>query len=421
MLEGQDILCFASERWEGVWKNRHQIMSRLARRNRVLFVEPRPYLREVLGLSKQKLTEVSLSPRHLVTPSRLRHVRDGLYVYRPPRWAPLTGRQPLKALTDALRRRHLLRAMARLGMRHPILWLIRPDQLDVIGRYGERLVLYHVVDEYAAYEMEFEDQVGTERRKAIMAMEREMLRRADLVIVTSPALLEAKRPFNPHTYLVRNGVDYAAFNAALADPSPPPSDIASLPEPVIGFVGVINEKIDLRLLRDVAQAHPEWSLALVGPVTLRFHREQLAWLDLPNVHFLGFKPVEQLPRYMAACQVCLMPYKVNEWTRHIDPLKMYEYLASGRPVVSTDIPSARDFAPPLRIAHDVSGFVGEIEAALVETDDAQREEFRQLAAQHTWEARVEELSAHIEAALARTAKRLSVGFGSITKAPPCQR
>ena len=397
MLEGQDILCFAVERWEGVWHNRHQIMSRLARRNRVLFVEPRPYLRQALGL-RPGGTAQPPSDRQ-----RLRHVGEGLYVYRPPRWAPLIGRQPLKALSDALRRRSLSRAMARLGMREPILWLFRPEQADVIGRYSERLLLYHAVDEYAAYEMEFVNEVGTARREAIVALERKILRRADLVIVTSPALLEAKRPFNPHTYLVRNGVDYAAFSAALADPSPPPEDIAALPQPVIGYVGVINEKIDLGLLRDVAQAHPDWSLALIGPVTQRFHREQLAWLELPNVHFLGLKPVTELPRYVAACQVCLMPYKINEWTRHIDPLKMYEYLAAGRPVVSTAIPSAQAFAPPLRLAHDVPSFVRQVEAALVETDDAQREGFRRLAAQHTWEARVEQLSAHIEAALQRTA------------------
>jgi len=408
MLEGHDILCFAVEPWEGVWRNRHQIMSRLARRNRVLFVEPRPYLRQVLGIRP----EGTAKPHH--KPRQLRHIGQGLYVYQPPRWAPIIGRRPLKTLADTLQDRALLPAMARLGMRQPILWLFRPEQADVIGRYSERLLLYHVVDEYAAYEMEFVEQVGVGRQEAIVTLEREVLRQADLVIVTSPALLESKRPFNPHTYLVRNGVDYAAFSAALADPSPPPADIAALPQPVIGFVGVINEKINLGLLRDVAQVHPEWSLALVGPVAQRFHREQLAWLELPNVHFLGFKPVAELPRYVAACQVCLMPYKLNEWTRHIDPLKMYEYLAAGRPVVSTPIPSALAFAPPLRLAHDVPGFVHQIEAALAETDDVQREGFRRLAAQHTWEARVEQLSGCIEAALQRTAKiqaALSSGGG----------
>jgi len=406
MLEGRDILCFAPERWEGIWRNRHQIMSRLAQRNRVLFVEPRPYLRNLLrpmaGGTRTPHGE-RWQPRPLASSGRrLRHVRDGLYVYRPPRWAPLTGRQPLKKLSDALRRRSLRRAMARLGMRQPILWLCRPWQADVVGRYGEWLLLYHVVDEYAVYEAEFADQVGRERQQAIVAIEQGLLRQADLVIVTSPALLGAKRPFNAHTHLVRNGVNVAAFSAALADPSPPPEDIAALPPPIIGCAGVINEKIDLALLRDVAKARPDWSLALIGPVTLRFHREQLAWLDLPNVHILGFKPVEQLPRYVVACQVCLMPYKINEWTRHIDPLKMYEYLAAGKSVVSTDIPSAHAFAPPLHIAHDAAGFVRDIEAALAETDDAQREAFRRLAAQHDWDARVEALSAHIEAALART-------------------
>ena len=129
----------------------------------------------------------------------------------------------------------------------------------------------------------------------------------------------------------------------------------------------------------------------------------MAWLDLPNVHFLGQKPVELLPRYVAACQVCLMPYKINEWTRHIDPLKMYEYLAAGKPVVSTDIPSARSFAPPVRIAHDTAEFVSAIEATLKETGSAQQKARRQLAAQHDWDLRVAAISEHIQAAMSRTA------------------
>jgi glycosyltransferase involved in cell wall biosynthesis len=312
-------------------------------------------------------------------------------------------------LTEMLRRRSLLRAMAHAQMRRPILWLCRPWQADVVGRYGERLVLYHVVDEYAAYEAEFADQVGAERLRAVVAMERSLMDRADLVVVTSPALLEAKQPLNPHTVLVRNGVDYAAFTAALADTSPTPEDIAALPSPVIGVAGVINEKIDLGLVRDVARARPDWSIALIGPIMLRFSRQELAWLELRNVHFLGHKPVELLPRYVAACDVCLMPYKINEWTRHIDPLKMYEYLAAGKPVVSSDIPSARAFAPPLRMANDGPEFVRAIEAALGEAEDAQGEALRRIAAQHTWEQRVERISTHVQAALERTEQAASTG------------
>jgi len=391
MLEGQDILCFAPERWDSLWRNRHQIMSRLARRNRVLFVEPRPYLRQVLRLGGSR-----------VSGPRLRHLQDGLYIYRPPRSAPISWRQPLKALFDTRRRRSLLEAMAQVGMCRPILWLCRPWQADVVGRYFERLLIYHVVDQYAAYEEEFADQVGGDRLQAIATLDERMVRQADLALVTSPALLEAKQPLSPHVHLVRNGVDVAAFDAALSDPSPPPADIAGLPAPVIGIAGAVNEKIDLALLRDVARARPQWSLAFIGPVNLRFDPHHLEWLDLPNVHFLGHKPVGILPRYIAASDVCLMPYKINEWTRHIDPLKMYEYLAAGKPVVSTDIPSARGFSPPLHIAHDPSGFVRAIESALHEASEAQSEAARRLAARHSWEERVAQISAHIDAALLRT-------------------
>jgi glycosyltransferase involved in cell wall biosynthesis len=326
-----------------------------------------------------------------------------LHVYRPPRSAPVSGREPLKTLFDARRRRSLLEAMARVGMCRPIVWLCRPWQHDVIGRYNERLLLYHVVDEYAAYETGYLQQVGHGRQLAMKAMERHLLREADLVIVTSSALLDAKQFLNPHTYLVRNGADTASFGAAVDSGEPPPADIAALPHPVIGIAGVVTEKIDLPLLREVALARPEWSLAFMGPVILRFGQEELTPMDLPNVHFLGHKPVQMLPRYVAACQVCLMPYKINEWTRNIDPLKMYEYLAAGKPVVSTNIPSTRDFVPPLRIAHDARGFVSAIEEALAETSASEEQALRSLAARHDWNERVEEVSEHIATALDRVA------------------
>jgi glycosyltransferase involved in cell wall biosynthesis len=391
MLEGQSIVCFAPEPWEGIWRNRHQILSRLALRNTVLWVEPRPYLRQALSRRAGR----SSGPR-------LRHEEHGLHVYRSPRWAPVAGREPLKSLFDALRRRSLLAAMARVGMCQPIVWLCRPWQHDVMGRYNERLLMYHVVDEYAAYEVDYVQRVGHERQQALRAMEQRILREADLVIVTSSPLLEAKRSFNPHTYLVRNGADTAAFAAAVDSAEPPPADIAALPQPVIGIAGVVTEKIDLALLRELAMARPDWSLAFIGPVILRFGQDEMSSMDLPNVHFLGHKPVHLLPRYIAACQVCLMPYRINEWTRHIDPLKMYEYLAAGKPVVSTDIPSAREFSPPVRIAHDAAGFVSAIEEALALSSVAEARALRSLAARHDWNVRVEEISEHIAAALART-------------------
>jgi len=389
VITDQQILCFAPEPWESIWRNRHQLLSRLAQHNTVLWIEPRPYLRALL------------SHRQSVPPSRprLRHVRDGLHVFTPPRYAPLTGREPFKAFTDMLRRRAIAKAMSSLDMEDPILWLCRPWQADVVGRYGERLLLYHVVDEYADYEGEFTAQLGNERRRVVECWDRRLMEQADLVIVTAPALLHTRKPLNPNTHMVRNGANVAAFREAMFGEVP--DDMAGMPRPIIGCAGAINEKIDLELLRDIAQARPDWSLALIGPVTQRFHREQLQWLELPNVFLLGSKPVEELPRYVASCDVFLMPYKINEWTRHIDPLKLYEYLAAGKPIVSSAIPSATDFGPPLRIAHEASDFVVAIEAALADASSEQSLRIAALAEQHDWDSRVELISSHIRDTLER--------------------
>ena len=388
MIQGEDILCFAPERWDSPWRNRQHIMSILAQRNRVLYVEPRDYLRPLLR--KWRRGEVSLRE---VWGRRVTHIRGGLHVYHSPAFAPISGRFPLNRLSDALYLASLRRAMARLGMRRPLLWLFRPSTVRWVGCFGEKLVIYHVVDEYSAYKGPFDPQM-------VKRLERELLSRAHLVLTTSRALWEGKRPFNPNTHWVPNAVDYGAFERALADSAPPPSDLAALKRPLIGYVGVLNEKIDFGLLRQVARRHPDWSLVLVGPVELRFEPHKAEPLrGLSNVHFLGFRPVEMVPYYIKACQVCLMPYELNEWTRHIEPLKLYEYLACGRPIVSTDIPAARRFSQVVYIARDEGDFVRKIEEALRERDPALAEARRSLARQNTWKQRVEVISELIQEAL----------------------
>jgi len=396
MLEGKSILCFAPEPWDGLWRNRHQIMSRLARRNSVLFVEQRPYLRDVL----HRLRHSRQAWWQLFVP-RLRHVQNHLWVYRDPDWAPLSGHPLLGRVTETVRLALLRRVMRRLGMEAPLLWLFRPEMGDLAGKCGERLLIYHCVDEYAAYEMEFQGVPGSTSTDVVRQQEERLLRRADIVFVTAKPLLERKRAYNSNVHLVPNGVDYAAFQQALINPIPL-ADMEKIPHPRLGVVGAINEKVDLALLRQVALARPAWSLVLVGPVTQRYHLEQVEALRLPNVYFLGHKPVQAVPYYVVACDVCLMPYKVNEWTRHINPLKLYEYLALGKPVVSTPIPAAQAHADLLYLADAALAFVARAEEALAE-EPTLAERRQCFAAMQTWDNRIEQLSAVIETTLARCA------------------
>jgi glycosyltransferase involved in cell wall biosynthesis len=400
MIEGHDILCFAPGPWDDIWRNRHQIMTRLARANRVLYVEPWPELWPTLRRWRQG----PLLRADLRGP-RLRRVQENLYVYSPALWVPRAARFPLSWATDAIYMAFLRRVLKRLRFQRPILWLFLPEMEIFIGRFDEKLVIYHIVDEYAGY-----GGVSATWRPVLQKMEEQLARRADLVFVTSPDLLERKRALNQKVVLVPNAVDYQAF-AALADQGPKaalPADMANIRPPVAGYVGAINDKLDLPLLLQVAGKAPHWSFVLVGPITIQTMqgRQVLdALRALPHMHFLGPKSVADVPGYVAACAVCLLPYQINEWTKHIDSLKLYEYLACGKPVVSTDIPAARRFAEVVRIVKDEGEFVSSMNSALDEDGPAVRARRRQLAAQNTWEQRVSVLSAAIEEGLLARALR----------------
>jgi len=391
---GEEILCFAPGPWDDIWRNRHQLFTRLARENKVLWVEPRSSLRRTL----RRLRNGQLSWREVFR-GRVERVRPNLYIYHDPIHLPLIARSPFRELIQRLRDLSLRRAMRRLKMSSPILWLFLPGQVDLIGRYGEKLVIYHVVDEYSGYA-----GINETYRAIMRCMEERLLRRADLVFVTSEELYRSKSKYNSNTYWVPNAVDYPAFEAVVCKNPPPPNSIADLSHPLVGYVGAINAKVNLELLRRVALEHPKWSFVLVGPVRVEDSGDLAALKGLralTNVRFIGRVDVTKVPEYIYACDVCLLPYKINPWTEHINSLKLYEYMACGRPIVATDIPIARRYAHVVRIAEGPDDFGRQIELALDEDNEAMASRRRAVAAENTWDQRVEMLSEAIVNTLAR--------------------
>jgi len=390
ILEGESILCFSPDPWGSIWPDKPQIMSILARRNKVLYVEPELHFRPTL----RKVTYGEIGVSRLWR-RRVSWIQDELYVYHPPVFAPISGHVLWGTITRTLRFGLLRRTLRHLGMSKPILWLFRPGMVDLVGQFGEKLVIYHIVDEYSAYANHTPESARRTREREVR-----LAGQADIVFVTSQALWKTKRRLNPHTYLVQNAVDYRTFARIIARNTSLPADIGSLQHPVIGFVGLIGPKQDYELLQLVAESHPAWSLVMVGPVRGMQDTEELKRLQaLPNVHFLGCKLTEEIPRYINACDVCLIPYKINnEETKNINPLKLYEYLACGKPVVSVDIPAVRPFAEVVHIAKDKETFIRRIEDALRE-DGSLTSRRLGIAKQNTWEVRVEQLSVLIQKAL----------------------
>jgi glycosyltransferase involved in cell wall biosynthesis len=222
---------------------------------------------------------------------------------------------------------------------------------------------------------------------SLPSLEAELCRRADLVVTTSQTLCEARRAYNPNTHWIPNGVDVEHFlRSGAAAPAP---ELRQLKKPVIGFVGGLSEWVDTRLVATLAQRRPDWGFVLVGPAggaDLRSLR------TLDNVALLGPRPYADLPRYLAGLDVALIPFLQNELTWHADPIKVYEYLAAGLPVVATDLPALRRLSHVVRLAHPEE-FEQQIEAAL---NDNGRAERQAEAARHSWASRFAAFEALLE-------------------------
>lgn len=392
MLSGYNIVYFGTEQWDGLLRPRQQLLSVFARQNKVLFVDGRVHLPQVVARFRQgnaKLADLRRPP--------LRQVAENLHVLTYPLWTPISGRYPLGQLFQQARRFILHRAMRQLKMSEPIVWFLRPSMLDLFDDVSSaRMFVYHCEDEYSAYQTVTPDQ-----RQRIIAQEKKMLARVDAVFVVSKKLYEAKKPFNEQTYLVSNGVNYRAYAAALAD-ARLPDDIAAINRPRLGYSGNINDKLNFEMLKALMEAHPDWSLIFLGQLNVTAKKAGLwqALQALPNVYHIGPVAWSQVAHYVKAFDVGLMPYEQNEHAQNISPMKLYDYMAAGLPIASLDFPAARDFRQYLHLADTPAAFSEAVCAALADTTPPRRQERIEMAARNSWEARAEQMSSAIEAHLA---------------------
>ena len=264
-------------------------------------------------------------------------------------------------------RRYLLQR----GAQHIVLYLWQPEFAPALDLVEHDASCYHIDDEYTFSDVELPNTKE----------EAELIRRVDQVIVHSKRLMEKKGTINPKTALVPNGVDLKAFVTTHAEPP----DLAGIPRPRIGYIGVIKKQLDLALLERLARVRPQWNFVLVGPI-VNIGEKQRVLADLQsraNVHFLGNKPVDALPAYTQNMDVCLMCYESNDYTKYIYPLKLHEYLASGRPAVATPIDSVLEHGDLIALARSDHEWITAIEHALVR-GDSQRVARQERAQAYDW-------------------------------------
>lgn len=391
MVRGETILCLSPSSWFSLWRNRQQIMSRLATHNIVLFVEPQRD--SEYGIVRDRTRRL----RHLVAPG-IQQVRENLWAIEPPPSFPFgifssNLARWITPVNNYILTKVLRHAMRLLQVRAPILWLYYPWHVGLVGRFDEKLVCYHVYDELADYPFHRRLKGFIER------CDRELCQKADLVLASSSAQAERRKSLNAQTYFVPNAADFAHFKKALDPDLPLPDDVQRVPRPRIGYVGLLGFQVNTGLLLDLANMRPDWHLVLVGPDRLGESNRSRELRKLENVHFLGQKRLEELPAYLKACDVALLPYDLATHMSTSYPLKLHEYLAAGKPVVSVPLRELLAFQDVVYFADSATAFVQSIARAL-EQDSVQRIQRRVTVAQeNTWDRRVEQISALIDHSL----------------------
>jgi hypothetical protein len=200
------------------------------------------------------------------------------------------------------------------------------------------------------------------------------------------ALQEAKKGWNPNTILVTHGVDYEHFSRAVREDLPCPPDIADIPHPRLGFFGLIRDWVDLDLLAEVARKRPDWHIVMIGDADSTV--DLAPYRALPNMHFLGRRPYADLPAYCKAFDVGLIPFKINELTKAVNPIKLREYLAAGLPVVSTPLPEVRLCDALVSLADDPATLVASTAACLREGGPESRFRRSDSVRTETWPQKV---------------------------------
>jgi lipopolysaccharide heptosyltransferase II len=340
--------------------------------------------------------------------NRLISVLPNLFVYQPITLLHDHLSQYISGI-NMLNRKMLSRQLSAvindLGMKRSNLvsWISDPIQEDYMGLMNERVCIYDCFDDYFAYS----DRNPLRSRTRLMLQEERILKRADIVFVVSEELHKKKVNFNKNTYVVSNAADVALLSKASDPFTPMHSAISQISHPIIGMIGNLNQRVDFSLLRYIAVSHPEWSVVIVGdwygadPKLVKSDLiKQLK--SMANVYWLGHQRFDELPKILKGFDACIIPYLVEDpFNISCSPLKMYEYLATGKPIVSTDLPFVRTESELIRIGRSYPEFVGEITAALDEKGEFLKEKRLEVARKNSWDNRSQKIMSIIEEVMCR--------------------
>lgn len=372
-LTGESIVSFAGEDW---WyhhpHSKNHLLMRLARHNRVLFVNS-----ITMGLPSVSNPDFFAKIRRKLR-SYLRWLRkapEGLWVMTPIN-LPFYGSPSIRALNRLLLMVQLRFVMLLLNLRNPIVWAAIPTAADVVDSLDAKLLVYQVSDKYDC------NEDSALSGNVIRDMDARLKQNAAVVMYNGRKLYEEAEP--RHRYFLEHAVDFERF-ANL--PPGTPEDIAEIPRPVLGYVGAADwYTMDVPLIEHVAKVRPDWHWVFIGA------KSNVVQLTAPNIHFLGSKPYSELPRYYNHIDVCVLPWvQHNTFTNYGSAIKVREYLATGKPVVISPLYEYLK-TPGLKIYRSVEEFISLVDEALVSDKPGDRQTRQNAVRDCTWDVRAREVA-----------------------------
>lgn len=370
-LRGHGVVYFGND-WHATNRtSSHHIAVRLAQYMPVLYIDSP-------GLRAPSVSSHDLSRAFRKVGAALRKpelVQTNLWHYTVPQ-VPFRRVPGVETLNRAFSAWAVRRGVEFVGMRRLISWFVVPHPGFMVGRLGERLSVYYCIDDYAAHP-------GVDA-ELIAARDEALSRVADLLFVAPPALLESKRRLNSTTRYAPHGVDVDLFSRANDPATSLPPELVGIRKPVVGYFGSLHEWIDIELLAWLARERPNWTFLLVGHAAA----DVSSLRALANVRLPGPQPYRSLPSWAKAFDVAIIPYRQNQQVQNANPLKLREYLATGKPIVSVPNPEVLKFSDWVRIAHGREEFLAHIDAALANDSPEATAARMAVVADQTWDRRL---------------------------------
>lgn len=382
-MEQPIMLTISAAEWDGIQHRPHHFMRRSARSGwKVIYVEPPATL--IAPLKNKKMLE-----RWKCWRKGLRKTEEGIYLLAPPPTLPFGNKYRwVNKFNQWLISRSIKKALSRFKASEIDLFTFLPNIVDMLPSLSARKVIYDCVDDHAAF-------TGLINADVVHQMEKELMARADVSFSTARQLMEDRQGWSSNFHLVPNGAEYEHFEAASQEGTfPLPAELQAIPKPIVGFYGGISDWINIPLITEVAREMTHLSFVFIGPVATQV--EELK--KLPNVHMLGTKAYQDLPQYIQYFDTTLIPFRINKLTESVNPVKLYEYLSAGKPVVSTPLPEVLSY----REVVEIGSTKEELISAIVKTIQPESHTSEQIAKRqevgrtNSWDARWEQIVALIQ-------------------------